>query len=97
VLCSLVIWLLGGFTAGPIAANDPVRPLLVAVAAAIAYVALAGLEVRGTICDSAAHDSPRRWRSCSPCRRSRVLQEIHGQQAARMRARRVASRSMAPF
>src|SRR5213080_2278620 len=42
-LWALAIGLLGGFTVGAIAANDPVRPLLVAAAAAIAYLTLAGI------------------------------------------------------
>ncbi len=43
-LCALAIWLLGGFTAGAIAANDPLRPLIVSLASALAYLALTGFE-----------------------------------------------------
>jgi hypothetical protein len=43
-LWALAIGLLGGFTVGAIAANDPVRPLVVALAAAAAYLALTGID-----------------------------------------------------
>jgi hypothetical protein len=43
-LWALAIGLLGGFHAGAIAATDPVRPLIVAAAAAMAYLAMAGID-----------------------------------------------------
>ena len=43
-LWALAIGLLGGFTLGAIAASDPLRPLIVAVAAGTSYLALAGVE-----------------------------------------------------
>ena len=55
-LCALMIGLLGGFTVGAVTANDPLRPLIVAVASAIAYVAAAGIE--GTRRDLRQHAQP---------------------------------------
>ena len=43
-LWALVIGLLGGFTLGAVTASDPLRPLIVALAAGTAYVMLAGVE-----------------------------------------------------
>ena len=43
-LWALAIGLLGGFRVDAVAANDPVRPLIVALAAAVAYLALAGVD-----------------------------------------------------